>query len=73
MIMPFRFSFSFHNDTHVTIDWLEELCHFTVEHAKDSSLKVEEARFLYERFINWIDKEIMVDDADWKKFRNSQT
>lgn len=69
MIMPFCFRRNARANIRITTEKLDALCIWTVKHAKDSTLTVDEAHGIYNKFITWIDETIMGDDLKWKKMR----
>lgn len=69
MLMPFIFDRNSEITVQANDTKLDALCKWTVAHAEDTTLTIEEARDLYRKFISWIDGDIMKADPDWKKMR----
>jgi hypothetical protein len=67
--MPFCFHTDSYKNRQIIEDNLDDLCNWTIKHAEDASLTLEEVRALYQKLIKWIDRTIMQEDNEWKKLR----
>jgi predicted DNA-binding protein len=62
-ILPFFFE---NKKDKVTTEGLDELCEWTIKNTRHVGITKTEIRELYDKFINWVDNQLLANNPTWR-------